>query len=180
MRLLGSVSSLITAGPAQMVAGAFAVCFVLGSLFFLALGAGNTVRQPIAFNHAKHVANGMACTDCHPGAQNQAHATLPTVDVCLSCHESSLTQNPDEAKIRSVGAAGGELRWAQLTRVPAHVYFSHRRHVQVGGLDCATCHGAMEKATVPPSHPFRPPTMDACLGCHKSRGVRTDCNDCHR
>ena len=76
--------------------------FFLVNVFFLNLGAGKAVRQPILFNHAKHIENGMSCTDCHVGAEEQAHATLPDLAVCLNCHESALGKSPEEAKIRTI------------------------------------------------------------------------------
>ena len=154
--------------------------FFFVNVFFLHLGAGKSVRQPIMFNHAKHMENGMSCTDCHVGAEEQAHATIPNLAVCLNCHESPLSESPEEAKIRTIAAAKEEIRWSQVTQVPSHVYFSHRRHAQIGKLACNVCHGTMEKASVPPTRPFWPMTMDSCLECHQRHGLRTDCNDCHR
>ena len=158
----------------------FALFFFLGTVFFFAGYAYPPSGQPIAFNHAKHVQNGLSCTDCHTGAREQEHATLPALTLCLTCHESAVTRSPEEEKIRTLAAAGKELAWTQLTRVPAHVYFSHRRHVQLAKLDCAVCHGAMEKATAPPRRPYRQMTMSACIECHSKNRARKDCNDCHR
>ncbi|MBI3667560.1 MAG: cytochrome c3 family protein [Acidobacteria bacterium] len=162
-----------------MLAG-FGLFSLLGSVFFLGHNSGVPVAQPIAFNHAKHISSGMGCTDCHTGAQSQARATLPALAACLACHESPLTESAEEQKIRTLAAAGKELEWIQLTPVPAHVYFSHRRHVELAKLECSACHGPMEKAVVPPQRPFRLLTMDACIECHQKSRAKTDCNDCHR
>jgi len=180
MRPLSAFLSRITRGVRNRAFLAFLVCFLLTDLLAIVIGASRTVHQPIAFNHSKHVESGAACTDCHTGAQTQANATLPTLATCLGCHETQLSQNPEEAKVRAIAASGQELRWTQLTRVPAHVYFSHRRHVQIAQLDCAECHGPVAKSTAPPVAAFRPATMDNCLACHARRSVKTDCNDCHR
>ncbi len=180
MPRIGTLLGRMAAGPRRQIVLAFVLCFLFTDLLAVVIGASRVVRQPIAFNHAKHVENGVACTDCHSGAQTQAHATLPTLATCLGCHETQLSQNPEEGKIRSIAAAGQELSWTQLTRVPSHVYFSHRRHVQIAQLDCAECHGPVAKSTSPPVAVFRPPTMNNCLGCHGKRGLKTDCNDCHR
>ena len=166
--------------PRWPVVAGFGVFFILGTFVFRGHNPDASSAQPIAFNHAKHVENGMTCTDCHAGAESQARATLPTLATCMSCHESALTPSVEEEKIRRLAAAGKELAWTQLTRMPAHVYFSHRRHVQLAKLECAMCHGPMEKATAPPRRPFGRLTMDACIECHEQRGARTDCNDCHR
>ncbi|MEK7409370.1 MAG: cytochrome c3 family protein [Acidobacteriota bacterium] len=166
-------------GRRPMLAGT-AGFFLLGTLFFSSDNPGAAGAQPIAFNHAKHVGSGMGCTDCHAGAQSGVRATLPTLAMCLTCHATALTESTEESKLRQFAAAGKEPPWAPLPRVPAHVYFSHRRHVQLGGLACATCHGPMEKATTPPQSLFRPLTMDECIGCHEQSLAGTDCNDCHR
>jgi hypothetical protein len=174
---MGLLSSLLEKlGPARAAVGAFVVCFAAGLFVW-----GHTrTTQPIAFNHSKHIENGIACTDCHAGAQEQARATLPEISTCMTCHENPMGQSPEEAKIRAAAAAGRELVWQQNARVPPHVYFSHRRHVQAGRVDCSECHGAMQKATKPPTARFRRLDMNDCIGCHTQRGVKTDCNDCHR
>ena len=158
----------------------FGLFFVVGGVAFRGYNPSPSTAQPIAYNHAKHIENGLACTDCHTGAQTQARATLPDLAICLNCHETALSKSAEEQKIRDAKAAGRQLAWIQLTRVPAHVYFSHRRHVTLGKLACATCHGPMEKLTTPPAKPFREFTMDACIQCHEQNRARTDCNDCHR
>lgn len=158
----------------------FGVFLGLGYLLFGWAQSRQASTQPIRYNHAVHIANGLACEECHVGARQQEHATLPPLDTCLACHEQALTQNPEEEKIRTLAGAGQMSPWIQITRVPPHVYFSHRRHVTLGGLACADCHGPMETRTEPPRYPFRDLTMDACQACHAQKGVRNDCNDCHR
>jgi len=156
----------------------FVLFFALGGTAFVELQRSN-VRQPIAFNHAKHVENGVSCTDCHSGVETQAKATLPAIDTCLNCHQTALTSSAEEAKIRSGAAAGKDLAWVQVTQLAPHVFFSHRRHVSVAHLACSECHGPVEKITTPPQRPWRVLNMDACIGCHRQHGVNADCNDCH-
>ncbi len=177
MKLLGSLS-LLSSMP--YAAGGFFLCFVLGGTTFVELQHAPATRQPIAFNHAKHVSNGVACTDCHAGVQAQAKATLPSIDTCLGCHQVALTSSPEEERIRKIAAAGQELDWVQLTQTAPHVFFSHRRHVGVAHLPCAECHGPMEQATKPPERAFRTFTMSTCINCHQQHRVNADCNDCHR
>lgn len=159
----------------------FITFFVLGSVTYLGLpSSGQTHRQPIAFNHAKHVENGVACTDCHAGVETQPRATLPALDVCMGCHQTALGSSAQEAKLRSLAEKGEELQWTQVTQSAPHIFFSHRRHVTVAHLACAECHGPIDKATQPPQRPFRVFKMDTCIGCHQKHGVNADCNDCHR
>jgi hypothetical protein len=177
-QLLGALRMLVS--PRWPTLTGFGAFFFLGTFVFLVRDRPPSTAQPIAFNHAKHLEINMACTDCHQGAQSQAQATLPNLATCMTCHIAPLTQSAEEEKIRLLSAAGKELTWTQITRVPAHVYFSHRRHVELGRVDCATCHGPMEKATAPPRRAYRLLNMDACIECHRQRGAGTDCNDCHR
>ncbi len=155
----------------------FVVSFVFAGFFWQKHAAP---LQPIAFNHKVHVAAGLNCVDCHAGAQEQAQATLPSIATCMGCHEAALTPSPEEAKIRTIASAGGELHWAKITRVAPHVFFSHRRHVHLAGLQCADCHGDMQDAATPPTRRYRPLDMNDCLRCHQQRGLKSDCNDCHR
>jgi hypothetical protein len=158
----------------------FGMFFLLGLLLFGWSLSDNPAAQPIRYNHAVHVASGLACVDCHAGAREQVKASLPGIDTCLVCHAEPLTDSPEEEKIRTFAAAGEEIPWRQVTRVPADIYFSHRRHVALAGLECTDCHGPMETLTEPPRHTFRPVTMDACVGCHEQRNTENDCNRCHR
>lgn len=161
-----------------------AVLLAIGALVALFLGpwtrAEPPVVQPVAFNHKAHVDTGMECGDCHTYFTTQTFSGLPSVDLCMGCHEDPITEAPEEQKIRDVAAAGQELMWNQLYHVPDHVYYSHRRHVVAGGLACATCHGMIAETEVPPSHALQSLSMDFCLACHEQRGASVDCIACHK
>jgi c(7)-type cytochrome triheme protein len=177
MRIMDAARKLIS--PSAPWLAGFGLVFIAQTLFL----HGSAVRsgpQPIAFNHAKHIASGLECVNCHTGARTEEHATVPALAMCMTCHESALSKSPEEAKIRAFAAAGREIPWQPVTHVPAHVYFSHRRHVQLAGLECSACHGAMEKLTAPPRVPNLQLDMDTCIACHQKKQARTDCNDCHR
>lgn len=162
-------------GP--LLAG-FGLVFLVQAAFFL---RGNSEGvQPIAFNHAKHIASGLSCPDCHKGVQTEEHASIPDLATCMACHATPLGKSAEESKLKAFAAAGAEIPWRPVTHVPAHVYFSHRRHVSLAQIDCTTCHGAMEKRTVPPRSPFRSLGMNDCIDCHQKNNAHTDCNDCHR
>jgi len=168
------------ASPRWPMLTGFVVFSFVGAFVFMDNNPGESRGQPIAFNHSKHIENGMQCSDCHQGVESQAHATIPTLEMCLDCHEEALAKGAEEEKIRNFAAEGKQLDWNPVTRIPTHAYFSHRRHVRLAELECATCHGPMEKATVPPRRPFRLLDMEACIECHEQSGANTDCNDCHR
>jgi len=138
-------------------------------------------EQPIQFNHQKHTEGlELECSQCHEGVEDRVRATLPGVEVCIGCHEEAVTDSPEEAKIRDYYGRGEEIPWQRLYRVPRHVFFSHRRHVHVARVACATCHGEMGTQTQPPAAPLKRIAMKGCLTCHRARGARIDCVSCHR
>lgn len=139
-------------------------------------------EQPIAFNHKAHVSKGLDCAICHRYVREQAFATLPTLQTCLMCHSAKMSDNPEEAKIREFAKRGEPLRWVRLyTLAPdAAAYFSHRRHVTLGNIACATCHGPMAERTTPPTRALVRFDMDFCVNCHQEKKVSTACVSCHR
>ena len=53
-------------------------------LLTIACSSNVDVEQPIAFNHKLHVAElEIACTECHVGAEQLDHATIPAEELCL-------------------------------------------------------------------------------------------------
>jgi len=136
--------------------------------------------QPIAFNHRKHVTdNQIECSACHQFYETQAFAGLPTADVCGTCHSEPLGKSEEEKKLVKAIREGQPLAWQPLFRQPAHVFYSHRRHVVVARLKCERCHGDIAQAERPPSH-VRRLKMEDCVGCHTVEKVAADCTTCHR
>ncbi len=157
---------------------------VAGLVVLIAAGAAvashrPAVRQPIQFNHAKHVAAGVDCDGCHASVSEQAFAGMPTLDTCLQCHDEA-PKTAEEKKLKAFADAHTEPAWQRVYRMPAHVFFSHRRHVTVGKVKCASCHGAMEKAVEPPEGPAVKQSMAWCMSCHEERHASLDCIACHR
>ncbi len=156
------------------------VVFFAGGMFTLSRWVVSSGPQPIQFNHNKHKEAGLNCVDCHSRVFDQAAAGLPDISTCLTCHETVLTPSKEEEKIRTLAAAGTNLAWIQVTRLPQDVYFSHRRHAQLAHLDCPVCHGGIGESTRPPVRPAISFSMSKCLDCHRKRHANTDCYGCHR
>ena len=133
---------------AAAIAIIFFFVFVLAGGSSYMLKATPEVEQPIRFNHKKHTQElGLECNTCHIYYETQNFSGLPTLDICLACHEEKVTDSPEEEKIRTMAKGKRELVWQRLYHVPEHVYYSHRRHVVVGGIECATCHGKIAETT---------------------------------
>ena len=134
-----------------------------------------SARQPIAFPHAKHQTIG--CAVCHRGAATQEHAGIPDVTFCAKCHA---TAPSGAAAVWDAAMERQSIGWVQVTHVPLHVMFSHRRHTTLGRLDCASCHGEMRDRRSPPGVAPVRLVMTTCLSCHRREGAAEDCAACHR
>ena len=61
------------------------------------------------------------------------------------------------------------IKWVRVHNLPDLAYFNHAQHVKVGGLECATCHGAIDTMNVVSQH--SPLTMGWCINCHRETSV---------
>ena len=145
------------------------------------LRPSDPVTQPIEFNHQKHAGeNGIECSTCHEYYSTSDHSGLPSVALCKGCHAQPLTKSREEQKLIAIPDAGPFPEFRKLFRLADHVRYSHQRHVALGNLPCATCHGDIANTTAPPRVPLVRISMDFCTTCHTERGVKADCTACHR
>ncbi len=148
-------------------------------LLVILLESWGGTTQPLRFNHKIHAENELTCQDCHPYFLEYASSGRPELETCILCHEEALTESEEEKKLLGYIQSGNEIEWVRLFRVPEDVYFSHRRHVAVGNVECAVCHGDIGESTRPPSNP-RNMSMKKCMDCHEDKQVNNDCIACHR
>lgn len=139
------------------------------------------VDQPIAFNHRVHTNDaGIECSECHSGYATGPRSGLPSSEVCMVCHSELLTENPEEKNLLEKVQGGQPVIFRKLFHLPEHVYYSHRRHVILGKLECAQCHGDIANSDKPPIRPLVQITMNFCIDCHAQAQVNNDCKSCHR
>src|SRR5947209_8310342 len=134
--------------------------------------------QPIAFPNDKHVRLGMACVDCHIGADQRAAATLPSVRKCMLCHAKLVRDRPEVQKVIAYADKKVEIPWIKVYGFSpdAHVHFRHGPHYRAG-VACATCHGDLTKAGVAERTVTH--NMGTCLSCHRQKNAPEDCATCH-
>lgn len=165
---------------------------VLGGGFLVSRsGEGNGPTQPIDFNHQKHTNSDLLkleCTFCHQGVTTGPAATIPKIEKCMTCHQASVTSNPEAEKVKAFSASGREPSWVRLFRLNADIIYSHKVHVGEVGLVCATCHGDVASTARfvrgfggrgvggMAGRQF----MEFCLSCHRERGASQDCLTCHK
>ena len=133
--------------------------------------------QPIRFSHKQHCELGMECDGCHADADSKDQAGLPTVALCMQCHETVKPDSPEIKKLAEFQKRGEQIRWARVYRVPAYVFFSHSSHIKAK-QKCDTCHGPVQQRQVMAKEVST--SMTTCIQCHKSMKVSTDCFLCHQ
>jgi len=149
---------------------------------FAAFRPEGGIEQPLQYSHKVHVETaGLTCQDCHTSVQSSSSATIPPLETCSMCHSGEpISESPEEQKLLQYVTEGKEIPWNRVYRVPDHVYFSHRRHVIGGSVECASCHGNVGEFAAPITATFAPVTMEACMDCHRKSDVTNDCLSCHR
>lgn len=144
--------------------------------------------QPIAFSHKIHAGeNGISCNYCHSGAEKGKSANIPSLNVCMNCH-NYIQQGPSGTKeidkiyaaldydkgTQKYGSNPKPMKWIRVHNLPDHAYFNHSQHVKVAGLDCENCHGPVKEMAVLRQH--APLTMGWCIDCHRKTEVKMEAN----
>lgn len=151
--------------------------------------------QPIPFSHKHHAGTWQIdCMYCHSGSDASRAAGVPSVELCMGCHEQFPAEYDELSGIQTLKEhwrTGKTIEWTQIHRLPEHVKFQHQAHVRRTdlGINCQTCHGAvesMDKVMLTPDTKWWPwglPTkkleMGWCVQCHRSNGASQDCLTCH-
>lgn len=150
---------------------------------------GYQPKQPIAFSHALHAGElELECLYCHSAADEGRHATVPSVETCMTCHES-VEGSTDQAraeigKVREAFSKNEAIRWEKVHRYPDLAYFNHSAHV-AKDLACETCHGDVKNMRVMKQESDL--SMGWCVNCHREQNelredvnAPLDCAACHR
>ena len=143
-------------------------------------------EQPIQFPHKTHIAFGIQCLYCHPGAAKGPASGIPSQAKCWGCHNQIVKtdSSPLLAPLKDAVLSGKSLEWIPVAIVPDFVQFNHRAHI-AAGKNCENCHGDVSQMTV-----YENPqvfNMGWCLNCHietagedQAKLVKlTDCGTCH-
>lgn len=146
-------------------------------LFWGKYARGYKPVQPVNFSHQIHVEkNQMECQYCHSGVAKSPFATVPSLKLCMGCHEHVLAERPEIKKLKTAWDAGVPIEWEPVNNLPEHVNFTHERHVKAG-VGCHSCHGQVQK--MPVVEKLASFKMGFCVTCHRENGASTDCGVCH-
>jgi len=157
--------------------------------------------QPIHYSHKIHSGvNKIDCKYCHSSARVSKHSGIPSLNVCMNCHmniaeyngeedlENSYTKDFYTKEIKKLYAAVGwdeenqkytgetqPVKWVRIHNLPNHVYFNHAQHVEVGEIQCQTCHGPVEEMEI--MYQYSPLTMGWCIDCHRESNIKVESNE---
>ncbi|HEY9487033.1 MAG TPA: cytochrome c3 family protein, partial [Chryseosolibacter sp.] len=183
------VHSPINAGTITKSRGfLFAITFIVAALGFKAVinalysvgvQQGYAPEQPIAFSHKVHAGQyEIDCKYCHTGVTKGKNATIPSVNVCMNCHNQiksgTLTGENEIAKIVRAYNENKPIEWVRVHNLPDLAYFNHSQHVTVGNIECETCHGPIQEMDVVRQHSLL--TMGWCIDCHRTTEVNAQGN----
>jgi Cytochrome c, mono- and diheme variants len=146
-------------------------------------------KQPIAFSHKIHAGQfEIDCKYCHTGVMKGKQANIPSPNICMNCH-SQIQQgtNTGTGEISKIYAAVGydpttasytgktkPIEWVRIHNLPDLAYFNHSQHVNVGGIECQTCHGPVQEMEVVKQYSLL--TMGWCIDCHRKTDVNNQGN----
>jgi hypothetical protein len=160
-------------------------------------------EQPIQYSHKLHAGVlEIDCKYCHYNSYRDKTAGIPSASVCMNCHmyinkgpnaefkaQHDLAGPPnDTAEIAKIYEAVGwdpntqeydkskskPIEWTRIHNLPDHVYFNHAQHVEVGNIECQTCHGPVQEYEV--MKQYAPLSMGWCIDCHRQTDVQFTAN----
>lgn len=152
---------------------------VINGLFSIGVQQGYAPKQPIAFSHKIHAGQyEIDCKYCHTGVLKGKSANIPSPNICMSCHNQikigTTTGEGEIAKIVKAYETNTPIEWVRVHNLPDLAYFNHAQHVNVGGVECQTCHGPIETMDVVRQHSLL--TMGWCIDCHRKTDLNTKGN----
>ncbi|GAB1447011.1 MAG: c-type cytochrome [Cyclobacteriaceae bacterium] len=152
---------------------------VIDGLYSIGVQQGYAPKQPIAFSHKVHAGQyEIDCKYCHTGAIKGRSANIPSPNICMNCHTQIRSgTNTGESEIAKIVAAvetNRPIEWVRVHNLPDLAYFNHSQHVNVGGIECQTCHGPIEEMDVVKQYSLL--TMGWCIDCHRKTDVNAKGN----
>ena len=175
--------------------------FAYGYMMQIGVDQGYMPIQPIHYSHKIHAgANQIECQYCHSSARISKHSGIPSLNVCMNCHENIADYNGEEdlekgytkdfytKEIKKLYKAVGwdeetqsytgdtePVKWVRIHNLPDFVYFNHSQHVSVAGIDCQKCHGPVEEMEI--LYQYSPLTMGWCIDCHRESNIKVKDNE---
>jgi mono/diheme cytochrome c family protein len=171
------------------IVSAIAFKTIIDGLYSVGVQINYQPKQPIAFSHKIHAGEfEIDCKYCHTGVMKSKQANIPSPNICMNCHSQIRTgTNTGDGEIKKIYTAVGydpdkgvytgvtkPIQWIRIHNLPDLAYFNHSQHVNVGGVQCETCHGPIKEMEVVKQYSLL--TMGWCINCHRQTDVNTKGN----
>ncbi len=161
---------------------------VIGVFFFLVVakaGIDKTMKigkqtgyaptQPISFSHKLHAGKyEINCQYCHTSVYKGKSANIPSVNICMNCHNAIKRTSPQIQKIYEAAEKNQPIQWIRVHNLPDLVYFNHSQHTVAGQVECTSCHGNIAQMEVVQQR--SPLSMGWCIDCHRQTVVKSEGN----
>ncbi|WP_229364428.1 cytochrome c3 family protein [Fibrella aestuarina] len=173
--LLGAVNNSTVRSVAIWLFILVATKMSLDGLYSVGIQQGYAPKQPIAYSHKLHAGQyKIDCNYCHTGVNKGKSATIPSANICMNCHGVIKKESPEIQKIYTAIEQNKPIEWIRVHNLPDLAYFNHAQHVNVGNVQCQSCHGEIEKMEVVEQRSSL--TMGWCIDCHRKTEVNTKDN----
>ena len=83
--------------------------------------------------------------------------------------QASVQKELEENVAAVVAMYNSPIPWVRIHNLPDHVYFNHAQHVNVGNVECQSCHGPIQEMEV--VYQWSPLSMGWCVNCHRNSEV---------
>jgi cytochrome c551/c552 len=145
----------------------------------LGLSQNYTPLQPIKFSHKIHIKeNKIDCLFCHNSPEYSIESGVPTTNICMLCHNKIKSgKRSGEYEIKKIKESYENrkpIEWIKIHNLPDHVFFSHAQHVNVGKINCKTCHGEVEEMDI--TYQYSSLSMGWCIKCHRDKEIQFEEN----
>ncbi len=103
--------------------GALGFKAVINGFYGIGVQQGYAPKQPIAFSHKIHAGQyEIDCKYCHIGAAKGKNATIPSVNICMNCHNQiktgTITGEKEIAMIVSACENNKPIEWVRIHNLP--------------------------------------------------------------
>ena len=83
--------------------------------------------------------------------------------------DEAILKELDENVNQVVAMYNSPIPWVRIHNLPDHVYFNHAQHVNVGNVECQSCHGPIQEMEV--VYQWAPLSMGWCINCHRNAEI---------
>ena len=175
-----SINAVVKSKPfiflVTFISAAIVFKVVIHNLYAVGIQQGYAPKQPIAFSHKLHAGQyEIDCNYCHTGVRKSKNANIPSPNICMNCHSAIKTESPEIQKIYAAIENDRPIEWVRIHNLPDLAYFNHAQHVEVGGIECQTCHGEVQEMEVVGQASLL--TMGWCIDCHRKTDVNAKGNE---